>query len=214
MSGKGLHESSTQGRKRKSLSEGGVRRSKRIRSLRPDAFLPARFGPRFSPDASMNHRVILEIPNWSRRELDGWLSKLQLEKGLEYSVDLSSSDLSDFPLLSRPTPPRPGREFESFGSSATSPRLVDDADLLPISSFQGLDAGAHQEPFVDTTVLASPPSVPCPPASLDVSPIPPPIIFSPTDSPIPPPIIISPVESPIRSQAKPVIIIPSSEDDS
>ena len=192
MSGKGLHESNTKGKKRKSFSEGGVRRSKRIKSLRPDAFLPARFGPRFSPDTSMNYRVILEIRNWSRRELDGWLSKLQLERGLEYSVDLSSSDLSDFPLLSRPNPPRPGREFEmSFGSSATSPRLVDDANLLPSS-----------------------PSAPCLPTSLDVSPIPPPIIFSPVGCPIPPPIIISPVDSPIRSRAKPVIIIPSSEDDS
>ncbi len=162
----------------------------------------------------MNHRVILEIPNWSRRELDGWLSKLQLEKGLEYSVDLSSSDLSDFPMLSRPIPPRPGREFEmSFGSSATSPRLVDDADLLPSSSFQELYAGANQEPSVGANAPASPSSVPCPPTSLDVSPIPPPIIFSPTDSPIPPPFIISPDDSPIRSQAKPVIIIPSSEDD-
>ena len=200
MPGKRLNGSNTKGKRRKSLSEGGVRRSERIKSLRPDAFLSARFGPRFSPDISMNHRVILEIPNWSRRELDGWLSKLQLEKGLEYSVDLSSSDLSDFPLLFRPTPPRPGREFEmSFGSSTTSPHLVDDADPLPSSSFQGLDAGTNQKSSVNISVPASFPPASCLPTSLDVSPIPPPIIFS-------------PVDSPICSRAKPVIIIPSLED--
>ena len=106
---------------------GKIRKLKKARSSKPNAFLPAQYSSRFPPDGVMNHRVILEIPSWTRRKLDKWLDKLRVEKGIESSVDLSTNDRVDLPLLSRPIMSAPGREFEMvLGSNPTSPQLVDD----------------------------------------------------------------------------------------
>ncbi len=187
-------------KKRKSKSSEGVepRRSKRVKSLRPDAFLPARFGPKFPPDAQMNHRVILEIPAWTRRKLDKWLGKLQLEKGIESSVDLSSFDLTSFPLLSRPVPHRPGRVFEmDLGSTPTSPQFVDNEDFPTIPPLQAQGVGCRSD------------SAAHPVCSQSSSHYPP----GPSDSSARQCSVTDSANIPILMAAQPVIIIPSSEDD-
>ncbi len=111
---------------------GKVRKLKNARSSATGAFLPAWYGAKFPPDDAKDHRVILEIPSWTRRKLDKWLDKLRVEQGIESSVDLSTSDRTDLPLLFRPIVSAPGREFEMIlGSNPTSPQLVDDASTNP-----------------------------------------------------------------------------------
>ena len=111
---------------------GKMRKLKKTRSSDTSAFLPARYGAKFPPDAAMDHRVILEIPSWTRRKLDKWLEKLRVEQGIESSVDLSTKDRADLPLLSRPIISASGREFEMvLGSNPTSPQLVDDDSPSP-----------------------------------------------------------------------------------
>ena len=106
---------------------GKIRKLKKVRSSKPNAFLPAQYGSRFPSDAVMDHRVILEILSWTRRKLDKWLGKLRVEQGIESSVDLSTNDRADLPLLSRPISSAPGREFEMvLGSNPIFPELVDD----------------------------------------------------------------------------------------
>ena len=95
----------------------------------------------------MDHRVILEIPSWTRRKLDKWLEKLRLEKGIESSVDLSTNDRFDLPLLSRPIVSAPGREFEMIlGSNPTSPQLVDDSP-----QDHALGSLVHEKPMEQST---------------------------------------------------------------
>ena len=107
---------------------GKIRKLKKARSSGAIASLPARYGAKFPPDVVIDHRVILEIPSWTRRKLDKWLDQLRVEQGIESSIDLSTNDRTDLPLLSRPVVSAPGREFEMIlGSNPTSPQLVDDA---------------------------------------------------------------------------------------
>ncbi len=100
----------------------------------------------------MDHRVVLEIPAWTRRKLDKWLDKLIVEKRIESSVDSSTNDRTDLQLLSRPINSAPGREFEmKLGSVPTSPQLVDNASPNPPTGPS--EQSAHKEPpFVDSVM--------------------------------------------------------------
>ncbi len=192
----------TQKRTKGTLAVTELRRSKRIKPSRPDAFLLARFVQRFPPDARMHHWLILEIPDLTRRKLDKWLCKLQLEKEIESSVDLSSSVLSDFPLLSRRVPYRPGRELEiTLGSAPTSPQLVEDESSPPVSPRRILKISGHPSPL-------SP--VPCP----VISPQEGLSHASPNASRVPSGLVHSPQSLHACSQTRSVFIIPSSEDES
>ena len=159
MSGKKERKRSGLRRRTVPPQSGKVKTLKIARSSKPSSFLPARYGAQFPPDAVMDHRVILEIPAWTRRKLDKWLGNLKVNKGIESAVDLSTNDRDDLPFLSRPIISAPGREFEMIlGSVPTSPQLVDDASPNPPTepSTTGIpsEQSVHKEPpFVDSVVV-------------------------------------------------------------
>ncbi len=129
-----LHGCNRSGFKRRATPPrvGKMRKLKKAHTSDTGALLPARYGPKFPPNAVMGHRVVLEIPSWTRRKLEKWLEKLRVEQGIESSVDLSTKDRADLPLLSRPIISAPGREFEMvLGSNPTSPQLVEDDSPSP-----------------------------------------------------------------------------------
>ncbi len=133
-----------------------VRKLKKARSSDTSAFLPARYGVKFPPGAAMDHRVILEIPSWTRRKLDKGLEKLRVEQGIESSVDLSTNNRIDLPLLSRPIISAPGREFEmTLGSNPPSPQLVDDASTDPQAGPSAGTMSTDQPTYKETLLVES-----------------------------------------------------------